>query len=432
MPRTPSSKQPLRALAAAFVLAGAVACGAASVDTPSGSETHFLARCSADCGGGLECVEGVCTRACVQDAECASLSTAAACAPGASGGKSCRVACDANDVCGAQNTAWSCASASCVASPASLSASGPIGAASCPTFPGGVREPIEVAATYEPVAGSQNVERAYADESGVYWIEFDGSVHGLLEGSTTPITYSSNAELPPRSRLGFMSDASRLYWTEASAYPAGLLEPGPPPPPSRLMAVPKTGGTPELVVESPTTILTPLGIDPAGRIFVMSPENQLNEVTASGVLARVPNVPLLDSGRIQLVDSQVYWSEYDSATEQTSVFAATPGAGAPVRVTAVEGGTYYPFIAGRGVVLWTPEETRFDPLLLVQHFMMLNENTGCVQPLPSVEESIGQILIDDHHVYWHSFNALGSVSEGEPLSAVPILRVNLVTGRCPA
>jgi len=98
-------------------------------------------------------------------------------------------------------------------------------------------------------------------------------------------------------------------------------------------------------------------------------------------------------------------------------------------VTAVEGGTYYPFIGGRGVVLWTPEETRFDPLLLVQHFMMLNENTGCVQPLPSVEESIGQILIDRHHVYWNSFNALGSFSPGDTLSPLPILRVNLVTGR---
>jgi len=58
MHQTSSFKQPLRALSALFALA-AVACGAASADTSFGSDTHFLVRCSAECGGGLECIEGV-------------------------------------------------------------------------------------------------------------------------------------------------------------------------------------------------------------------------------------------------------------------------------------------------------------------------------------------------------------------------------------
>ncbi|MET0413906.1 MAG: hypothetical protein ABW217_21530, partial [Polyangiaceae bacterium] len=348
---------------------------------------------------------------------------------GASGSSSCRVACSADDECSSENDGWTCSSASCVGSPALLSSSGPSAGARCPTFAAGVQEPLNVTTTFEPVPGSANVERAHADEGGVYWIELDGSVRGVLKGTNTTITYS-DAPNPPSSRLGLMSDSTRLYWTEASAYPGGPLEPGLPPPPGRLMAVPKTGGTPERLVESETSVLTPVGVTPAGRTFVLSSESFLEEVTSAATLERVFNVPPLEGGGIQLVDSQVYWSSYDADTEQTVVYAATPGSGAPLRVTEVEGGTYYPFVAGRGVVLWTPGETRFDPLLLVQHFMMLNENTGCVQPLPSEDLSIGQILLDGRHVYWSSFNALGSGSPPGGLPSGPTwLRVNLATGR---
>jgi hypothetical protein len=119
----------------------------------------------------------------------------------------------------------------------------------------------------------------------------------------------------------------------------------------------------------------------------------------------------------------VYWIESEAATASALVtlFAATPGGSAPVRLRQIEA---VPFVAGRGVVLWTPTETRFDPLQVIQHFMMLNENTGCVQALPSVEQSIGQTLIDARHVYWMSFSASGGLAD-----PTPILRVNLRTGR---
>lgn len=132
-----------------------------------------------------------------------------------------------------------------------------------------------------------------------------------------------------------------------------------------------------------------------------------------------------------MVDGRAYWLEYEELGDATvpALFAATPGAGAPVRLRQIEDDLgIVPFVAGRGVVLWAPGETRFDPLLLVQSFMMLNENTGCVQALPSVELSIGQTLIDRRHVYWQSFNGLGSASPGQPDSLAPILRVDLRTG----
>lgn len=111
---------------------------------------------------------------------------------------------------------------------------------------------------------------------------------------------------------------------------------------------------------------------------------------------------------------------------------AAPGGGEPARVTVLPNTTsagVSSFVAGRGVVLWTAGETRLDPLTLVEHFVMLNQNTGCVQELPNTELSIGQALLDAHHVYWKSFNALGSVTEGQPIPPADLLRVDPRTGR---
>lgn len=54
---------------AAVLVALAGACGgAASTPRPSlGSESHFLARCSDECGGGFDCIGGICTRSCLTD-----------------------------------------------------------------------------------------------------------------------------------------------------------------------------------------------------------------------------------------------------------------------------------------------------------------------------------------------------------------------------
>lgn len=46
-----------------------------------GSETHFLTSCEASCADGLECICGVCTKACTRQNDCAAFSEAASCAP---------------------------------------------------------------------------------------------------------------------------------------------------------------------------------------------------------------------------------------------------------------------------------------------------------------------------------------------------------------
>jgi hypothetical protein len=421
MHQTRSFNKPLRTLSVLFALASAIACGAAAVEPLQGSETHFLSRCSAACGGGLECIEGVCTRSCSGDSECTSLSDAATCSPSnsASGPSRCAVPCSADGECRAQNGDWSCIAASCVGSPALLSSTGPVREASCPSFAGGVQVPREVQTSFEPVPGSVNVDSTFADQGGVYWRNFAGAVFGVKKGATSATTLRAAPGRPDDHR-GLIGDANRLYWTEVSQVPPSPPEPSP----WRLLSVSKDGGSEELVAESAAQLLGPLGADTSGRLFVTSIDGYLNEVTASHTLERVANIPprLADGVPPQLVDDQVYWAESEDPTDPTmALFAATPGGNAPLRLRQIEAA---PFTVGRGVVLWAPSETRFDPLQVIDHFMMLNENTGCVQSLPSIEQGIDQVLIDERHVYWKSLNV-----ESGPAGLTRLLRVNLRTGR---
>ena len=45
-----------------------------------GSETHFLTSCDASCADGMQCICGVCTKACTRQTDCATLSGIASCA----------------------------------------------------------------------------------------------------------------------------------------------------------------------------------------------------------------------------------------------------------------------------------------------------------------------------------------------------------------
>jgi hypothetical protein len=68
-------------LAFALPLLGIASCGQTS-SPQAGSETHFLMTCpEASCGDGMQCICGVCSKPCVQLADCSPLSSAALCAP---------------------------------------------------------------------------------------------------------------------------------------------------------------------------------------------------------------------------------------------------------------------------------------------------------------------------------------------------------------
>src|SRR5687768_6996930 len=77
----PAERSPKRFRLRYFVLALAVAaCGGSLGQRKAGGESHFLEVCEESCGGGLQCISGVCTRSClVETADCSDLSPRAMC-----------------------------------------------------------------------------------------------------------------------------------------------------------------------------------------------------------------------------------------------------------------------------------------------------------------------------------------------------------------
>lgn len=89
-----------------------------------GSETNFLMHCSGDCGDGLTCLCGTCTRACTGTVECSAMAPEAECVSipdnldsGAScscaQGATCDLKCVSDDDCGALGDQYRCEAGFC-------------------------------------------------------------------------------------------------------------------------------------------------------------------------------------------------------------------------------------------------------------------------------------------------------------------------------
>jgi hypothetical protein len=104
-----------------------------------GGETHFLITCGDECGAGLSCIEGVCTRHCEPGfSSCSELASAAECVaepastPEAFGGV-CEVRCAADAECSALGHGYACRSGACRAEPEALETDlSPLGSARQP------------------------------------------------------------------------------------------------------------------------------------------------------------------------------------------------------------------------------------------------------------------------------------------------------------
>src|SRR5262245_46929312 len=80
--------------------------------------TSWLRSCdnAAQCGGGFECVCGVCTRSCSDIAACSDLDPHATCAPGGAtcaGAPICTLACEQHDDCTTRNASLECVAGAC-------------------------------------------------------------------------------------------------------------------------------------------------------------------------------------------------------------------------------------------------------------------------------------------------------------------------------
>jgi|GEM_PF-4528168 len=130
----------LRALVVGAVLLGGAAaafpgCGLTSERVSS--ETHFLRRCDADdeCGSGLSCICGACTRSCTQDEACGELGVA--CLSNCEGSLSCGVSCSVDNDCDSHNSDLMCVASRCqgLADPEEDTAGGQGGASDSPQEP---------------------------------------------------------------------------------------------------------------------------------------------------------------------------------------------------------------------------------------------------------------------------------------------------------
>jgi hypothetical protein len=399
----------------------AAGCGGATSATPIvGGETHFLRSCSGSCDDGLACIGGICTQSClVAEAGCDELASGAVCTaasvePGAVA--VCDLGCTGAGDCSALGSDYGCQAGFCRA-PAL--ASEPPGA-SCPSFAAGVLTPTPIDSTAAPIPGAANVQAAIVDDTGLYWIDRDGGIYGLPRGARAPEQLSAPPPAP-FTLTGFVGDGDNLYWGEGVP-PTLPSEPGPPSPPGRLRSVSKAGGVTVTVAESDTRVFAPLGVRD-GQVIV---EVQTGDVGIFGVpSAGGEPVRLFDevptAGRRMRGDDLYYLDPGENPALRRIPLAG----GAPELVTRVEGTD---FELGPGVVLWKESETRFDPLVQVESLVLLEEATGCVRALPSLGETISVAGLDADHVYWKSYNGLGSSSPGDVPEPLPFVRVNLRTG----
>lgn len=407
-----------------LALALAAGCGGATSASPVvGGETHFLRSCSASCGDGLACIGGICTRSClVAEASCDDLASGATCTaasvePGAVA--VCDLGCASATDCSALGRDYSCQAGFCRA-PALASL--PPGS-SCPTLPAGVLMPASIDSTAAIIPGAANVQSAIVDDTGLYWMDRAGAIYVSRPGAVEAEQLSA-PPLAPFVLTGFVMDGDNLYWGEA-VQPVGPVEPGPPSPPGRLNSVSKGGGFTVQLVQSDSDVFAPLGVRD-GQVIV---EVQVGDPGIFGVpIVGVQREPVRLLGELstatarKLRDGYVY---YPDPGENPALYRAPLAGGAPQLVTRIAGTD---FEVGPGSILWKKSETRFDPLILVESLVLLDQATGCVRDLPSLGETISVAGLDADHVYWKSYNGLGSVSPGDVPESLPLVRVNLHTG----
>jgi hypothetical protein len=266
------------------------------------------------------------------------------------------------------------------------------------------------------------------DESGVYWFDRAGALHALPHSQTEPImlraALASNFEV-----LRMVGDDTHLYWGEADLPPPGPPHPGPPPPPGRLYSIAKAGGDAKLLLESASELLTPLAVD-RERVVVQRSFSNLAAVAKDGSSSEMLAADVhVETAKV--IEGKLYWSVPDANNSDENGYyhhlwrANLDGSNA-ARIARIEGSEY---LGARDVILWRQERTHLDPLAHDENYVMLDQSTGCVQPLPALGLTISlDSVADAEHVYWFSFNGLEGVSPGDPEIGMPLVRVDLRSG----
>lgn len=158
-----------------------LSCGGRLDGVSVGGETHFLVTCGEDCGAGLSCIEGVCTRSCEPGfSSCSELASDAQCVGAFDSGRpfagTCDVRCTADAECSALGRGFTCRAGACRAEPeARLTELSPLGSA---------RQPLVRAVETDTCL------------TGLRWVGADRGSGEMHPGSDCVSCHDDDAELP--------------------------------------------------------------------------------------------------------------------------------------------------------------------------------------------------------------------------------------------
>jgi hypothetical protein len=402
-----------------------VNCGAKVAGPGTDTSTDWVEKCEVDneCDPDKLCGCGLCTRECTVDADCAALSSGAVCAHSTD-------ACDRQQTICVPNTSFSW-----ITEPAPTSSSTP---SACAEFTGGVKLPAPRQTTFQRVEQVEHVNSVpLVDDTALYWFDRDRKLYALALEGVGPVQSLMRRELVPAAATPqtltgpLMSNDSTVFWTETDTPPAGgLPEPILLVPPSRLYGVAKTGGPADLLYESTTQVLRLVGA--RSDLLLLASDQSFEPVLAFSLSDKTLRAiqPELASTFDHASDTDLYWRLATSESNEVFDLYRTGFDGKDAERVATDVRGELRVVDDYAV--WQHERLVVEPtLVLDQNFVVQHLDTQCAaRPLPGVGESISSFSVDGSHVYWNSYNALGSsdVSQGSSLGRSPILRANLSTG----
>lgn len=456
--RTRRMSKALQLVYVVSVIAFAGTLGCSERKAQTGSETHFLRTCTASCDDGLECVNALCTRTCAEAAECQVLHQAATCvAEGAT--STCQVVCGSDASCqaigdGLRCSGDVCRSSSAVVAPpsdggsaglasigsaggvmnggagastggASAGAGGASGGSSGgmgnsgPTgcrvlgeaFPNMEVKTVNV----EALATVQDSFSAAVDETGLYWVTLQGAlfVHRWADNMTVQLSEDANTS----NNLGVpqkpVMNADMVFFSSLSSGEEGVV--------GRTFAVPKAGGTVEVLFEGASESISLLGTvgDRVVGARGGAPAQQVYEVSRNPPSASLLDFPEGISFRLR--GERLYWQDPVAAETGESVIMTTLFSdGVPVEVPFTGTGEAYPLAFAENHMVWQVSPGSSGSTL----FLQVQEIEGTLgEPLEICGGSV--LALDDEYLYFLSWD------NREPQSAaaafLPLLRVNIET-----
>lgn len=314
-----------------------------------------------------------------------------------------------------------------------------LGCGSDASDPGAPAEPREVEAQVDVVAADADV--AYplntltptllADESGVYWRNSGGAVLARRSGEDESVVLrqairaGASEGITPHS-LSMAMDDERLYVGEAWL-PRGVVDYFPEPefaPPGRLVAIPKRGGAPTVLLELEDRVVWPLAVEPDGVIVFIQGNDQSGYYLLRPSTLELERLPLrVPFGSSVRSGDTFYWSDGDYPP---SLLRAGPDGSEPELVTALENNLFW---VGPGYVLSLRERLVEPDYTASQSFVIHEETADAERSLPGLDETISlDAALDARHAYWFSYPSAGPSQlplENPPLRLV---RVDIHSG----